>query len=67
MNDSKVRSFTGACGLAAGALLLVVTPLYLVTGTPPSLGNEAVFSAYVTTSAGWYAYINDVMGLAYIG
>ncbi len=27
---------------------------------------EAVVAG-VTTSAGWYAYINDVMGIAYIG
>jgi hypothetical protein len=27
---------------------------------------EAVVAG-VTTSAGWYAYISDVMGLAYIG
>ncbi len=48
MNDLKVRRWTGAFGVAAGVLLLVATPLYLVMGTPPSLGDEAVFSAYVT-------------------
>jgi hypothetical protein len=42
MNDSKVLRWTGACGVAAGALLLVASPIYLVLGTPPSLGNEAL-------------------------
>jgi hypothetical protein len=50
MNDLKVLRWTGACGVAAGVLLLVATPLYLVTGTPPSLGNETLFFAYVTRS-----------------
>jgi hypothetical protein len=31
-------------------LLLVASPIYLVVGTPPSLGNEALFAAYVTRS-----------------
>lgn len=48
MNDSTVLRWTGACGVAAGVLLLVATPLYLVPGTPPSSGNEALFAAYVT-------------------
>jgi hypothetical protein len=48
MNDLKVQRWTGACGVAAGVLLLVATPLYLVMGTPPSLGDEALYSAYVT-------------------
>jgi Domain of unknown function (DUF4386) len=34
--------------VAAGVLLLVATPLYVVMGTPPSLGDAAKFSAYVT-------------------
>jgi len=50
MNDSNVRRWTGACGEAAGDLLLVASPLYVVMGTPPSLGNEALFAAYVTRS-----------------
>jgi len=50
MNDLKVLRWTGACGVAAGALLLVASPIYLVLGTPPSLGNEALFAAYVTRS-----------------
>ena len=50
MTDSKVLSFTGAFGVAAGVLLLVATPLYLVMGAPPSLGNETQFAAYVTRS-----------------
>ncbi len=50
MNDLKVLRWTGACGVAAGALLLVANPIYLVMGTPPSLGNEALFTAYVTRS-----------------
>ena len=48
MNDLKVWRWTGAFGVAAGVLLLVASPLYLVLGTPPSIGNEALFSAYVT-------------------
>jgi len=36
--------------VAAGVLLLVATPLYLVIGAPPSLGNETQFAAYVTRS-----------------
>ena len=48
MNDLKVLRWTGAFGVAAGVLLLVATPLYLVMGTPPSLGDAARFSAYVT-------------------
>ena len=51
MNDSKVLRWTGACGVAAGVLLLVATPLYLVLGMPPSLGDETLFSAYVTRSS----------------
>lgn len=50
MNDSKVLRWIGACGVAAGVLLLVSSPLYLVLGTPPSLGNETLFAAYVTRS-----------------
>jgi hypothetical protein len=50
MHDSNVLRWMGACGVAAGVLLLVATPLYLVMGTPPSLGNETLFSAYVTRS-----------------
>ena len=38
MNDLKVLRWTGGCGVAAGALLLVASPLYVVPGTPPSLG-----------------------------
>jgi hypothetical protein len=48
MNDLKVLRWTGAFGVAAGALLLVASPLYLVMGTPPSLGDAAKFSAYMT-------------------
>jgi hypothetical protein len=50
MTDSKVLSFTGAFEVAAGVLLLVATPHYLVMGAPPSLGNETQFAAYVTRS-----------------
>jgi hypothetical protein len=50
MNDAKVLRWTGAFGVAADVLLLVATPLYLVPGTPPSLGNEALFAAYVSRS-----------------
>ena len=50
MNDLKVLRWTGAFGVAAGVLLLVASPLYVVPGTPPSLGDEALFSAYVTRS-----------------
>jgi putative Ca2+/H+ antiporter (TMEM165/GDT1 family) len=50
MSDSKVLSFTGACEFIAGVLFLLASPLYLVMGTPPSLGNETLFSAYVTRS-----------------
>ncbi len=50
MNDSKVLRWTGACGVAAGVLLLVVSPLYVVLGTPPSLGDETLFAEYVTRS-----------------
>ncbi len=50
MNDLKVLHWTGAFGVAAGVLLLVATPLYLVMGTLPSLGNETVFADYVTRS-----------------
>lgn len=42
MNDSNVLRWTGACGVAAGVLLLVATPLYLMMGTPLSLGDEAL-------------------------
>ena len=48
MYDLKVLRWTGACGVAAGVLLLVASPLYVVMGTPPSLGDGALFSAYVT-------------------
>ena len=50
MNDLKVLRWTGACGVAAGVLLLVTAPLYMVPGTPPSLGDEALFSEYVIRS-----------------
>jgi hypothetical protein len=50
MNDSKVLRWTGAFGVTAGVLLLVASPLYVVLGTPPSLGDEALFAAYVTRS-----------------
>ncbi len=50
MNDLKVLRWTGAFGVAAGALLLVLAPLYVVPGTPPSLGDEALFSEYVIRS-----------------
>lgn len=50
MNDLKVLRWTGACGVAAGVLLLVLSPLYMVPGTPPSLGDEALFSEYVIRS-----------------
>jgi hypothetical protein len=49
MNDLKVVRWTGAFGVAAGVLLLVASPLYLI-GTPPSLGDEALFSECVTRS-----------------
>ena len=48
MHDLKVLRWTGAFGVAAGVLLLVATPLYVAMGTPPSLGDAAMFSAYVT-------------------
>lgn len=32
MNDSKTFRLTGAFGAAAGALLLVVSPLYIIMG-----------------------------------
>ena len=48
MHDLKVLRWTGAFGVAAGVLLLVASPLYVVMGTPPSLGDGALFSAYVT-------------------
>ena len=48
MNDLKVLRWTGAFGVAAGVLLLVASPLYVVMGTPPSLGDGALFSEYVT-------------------
>jgi hypothetical protein len=50
MKDAKVLSFAGACGVIAGVLLLVASPLYLVMGTPPSLGNETLFFASVRES-----------------
>lgn len=50
MNDLKVLRWTGAFGVAAGALLLVLSPLYVVPGTPPSLGDEVLFSEYVIRS-----------------
>ncbi len=50
MNDLKVLRWTGAFGVAAGVLLLVLSPLYVVPGTPPSLGDEALFSEYVIRS-----------------
>ena len=50
MKDAKVLSFAGACGVIAGVLLLVASPLYLVMGTPPSLVNETLFSASVRVS-----------------
>ncbi len=50
MNDLKVLRWTGAFGVAAGVLLLVASPLYVVPGTPPSLGDEALFSEYVIRS-----------------
>ena len=50
MKDAKVLSFAGACGVIAGVLLLVASPLYLVMGTPPSLVNETVFFASVRES-----------------
>jgi hypothetical protein len=50
MNDLKVLRWTGAFGVAAGVLLLVASPLYVVMGTPPSLGDAAKFSDYVTRS-----------------
>jgi hypothetical protein len=48
LHDLKVLRWTGAFGVAAGVLLLVASPLYVVLGTPPPLGDEALFSAYVT-------------------
>jgi hypothetical protein len=54
--------WTGWVGAGIGILNLVAVPA--IFG-----GNdfmEAVIAG-VTTSAGWYAYINDVMGIAYIG
>ena len=50
MHDLKVLRWTGAFGVAAGVLLLVASPLYVVPGTPPSLGDEALFSEYVIRS-----------------
>ena len=50
MNDLNVLRWTGACGVAAGVLLLVLAPLYVLPGTPPSLGDEARFSEYVIRS-----------------
>ncbi len=50
MNDLNVLRWTGAFGVAAGILLLVASPLYVVLGTPSSLGNEALFCEYVTRS-----------------
>ena len=54
--------WAGWVGVGIGILNLVAVPA--IFG-----GNdfmEAVIAG-VTTSAGWYAYISDVMGLAYIG
>jgi hypothetical protein len=50
--------------LAVGIAVLNLVAVPAIFG-----GNdfmEAVVAG-VTTSAGWYAYINDVMGIAYIG
>lgn len=55
MNDLKVWRWTGASGVAAGVLLLVVSPLYVIMGTPPSLGDAAKFTDYVTR--------NNVIGI----
>lgn len=50
MNDSKVFRLTGAFGAAAGALLLVASPLYIMMCTPPSITDAARFTDYVTRS-----------------
>jgi hypothetical protein len=57
-----VARWTGWLGFGIAVLNLVAVPA--IFG-----GNdfmEAVIAG-VTTSVGWYAYISDVMGLAYIG
>ncbi len=50
MNDLQVLRWTGAFGVAAGVLVLAASPLYVLPGTPPSLGDEALFSEYVIRS-----------------
>jgi len=50
MNDLKVYRWTGAFGAAAGVLLLVASPLYVMMGTPPPLEDAAKFTDYVTRS-----------------
>jgi len=40
----------GCMWVITGVLLLVASPLYLVMGTPPSLGNKTVFFASVRES-----------------
>jgi len=40
----------GCMWVITGVLLLVASPLYLLMGTPPSLGNKTVFFASVRES-----------------
>ncbi len=48
MNDLRLWRWTGAFGLAAGLLLLVASPLYVIErGNPPSLRDAARFTDYV--------------------
>jgi hypothetical protein len=67
MNDLKVLRWTGAFGVAAGVLLLVTAPLYMVPGTPPSLGDEALFSEYVIRSTTIHITTKLVDVVYYVG
>ncbi len=56
MNDLRLWRWTGVFGLAAGLLLLVASPLYVIErGAPPSLGDATQFADYVAK--------NNVIGI----
>jgi hypothetical protein len=59
--NARTRRVTGGSALAAGLLLLGASPLYVVSGRPPSLADAANITRYNSI-----AFTTKLVGTVYV-